>query len=291
MKNLNLKLILTFSISNKKIRKESKDNWIYSLFATNTIYDINYTALVKRLNENQCEKLFIFNILPLRNFSLTTDVLDVNYESNKPISYKNPFYVLRTMSFKEFFNAKNLNSLTNDKLERFDYDPIINHAVFIFNQIPLPFIIASFYLHDIALTQGANSKRGVLSSVHFRLSLFLGAVQSMKKNSINTITRSFHDFNNLAIQPTIDYTTLDKNKCFNFISTFYITLEEYFKSKFNINENDNDFTWDLTKNQSIDFNEFTIYLKQKLKNNNVNNTDKNNIQLNNNKDENYNKIF
>lgn len=39
-------------------------NWIYSIWATSTFYNIDYTALIKKLQFLRCKKIVIYEITP-----------------------------------------------------------------------------------------------------------------------------------------------------------------------------------------------------------------------------------
>jgi hypothetical protein len=103
MKNLNLKLFITFAINNKpdKKRKE-KNHLIYSMVSTTSYYEINYTMLTKRLKLLKCKKFYLYDVIPYGNnkASLINDEF-INY---LPISENNPYYVVQLYPLLIYLN-------------------------------------------------------------------------------------------------------------------------------------------------------------------------------------------
>ena len=256
-------------------------NWYYSLWATTSFYNIDYYSLVKRLHFLNCSKIVIYDIIPFNKES-TVDVLNNDFRNYLPVSIDNPYYIKYTLGLREFFKSENIELLTNNNMEYFENDTIINHSIFIFNSMPLPFIIAAFKLQNILLTSGSKNKRGVLSPIQLRLAQFNTCLEGIKKN---TITESFYNYNSLAIQPIFNHFTMDKIRGFRDITNFFNILEDYFKFKVNNNNNNNininnninnnnniynnsDLDFNIRKNLNtkeniIDFNEFLEYYKSK----------------------------
>jgi hypothetical protein len=99
--------------------------------------------------------------------------------SHLPISRRNPLYVMYTMSLANFFKNNQITKLLYNTDQYNEYRH--RHSIFIFNSIPLHFIIALFRLNKIFLSQGSKPKRSLLSIVHFRLAQFLTCLEGIDK--------------------------------------------------------------------------------------------------------------
>jgi len=238
MKHLNQKIYATFSLSNKKyiVKGTPMDNIISSIFCTNLDYDINDIALVNRLQSLQCKKLFIFDIIPFGEESIT---LVNNHMSYLPISKENPYYINQIITLNNFFKKEFFTSLLLDKKERLNNEPIINNSIFVFHVLPYSFLCACFKLNNFLLTGGANNRRHLLSVLDYRLSNFIVCAESMNKN---TVFDSYHNYLNLGIQPVFNHSILDKIDSFKDIGEFFIVLEKYIKLKLKVNSDTEHFS-------------------------------------------------
>lgn len=259
------------------VKDEKMNNWIYSIWATTNFYQIDYETLAKRLRYLNKERFIIYDIIPFTKESNISEFI-CDYISYLPISKDNPYYIKITMNISDFFKNENFEFLTNKNIKHFENDNVISNTVFIFNYLPLPFIIAAFKLQNIIISPGSNRKRGILSPVHLRLAQFNTCLEGIENN---TIYDSYHNYNKLAIQPLFDQTILDKIQSFKNITEFYKALEQYYKIKLNIPDNINEFDWNLRKdNPNIIFNleEFIqFYKSNNILNKDSNNNDNNNI--------------
>lgn len=255
MTNLNQKIFMAVKISNKQINVNGTlmQNWIYSIWPTSTFYNIDYLALSKRLFFLKCKKIVVCDIIPFKDFQPKSELF-INYNECFPLSYENPHYIKYSIGLADFFKPDNIENLTikniNDKI--FDNESIINYTIFIFNNMPFPFIVAAFKMLNILLTAGNNNRRGVLSSVHSRLAQFNVCLEGMFNNSI---ANSYHNYDRLAIQPIFDHSVLDKIKGFKNITNFFNYLEQYYKMKLNLSNETTNFNWELKKN-NLDLKEF-----------------------------------
>jgi len=149
MTNLNQKIFLTINISKKPIHYKNitYENWIYSLYIAPTNYSINYISLVNRLRFLNCKKIVIWDIYPL--YSESKSSLIENNIPYYPISKDNPFYLKRTISLKDFLNKNNLEMLTSKTVKHFEDENVLNYSIFIFNSLPLSFIVGVFEISKI----------------------------------------------------------------------------------------------------------------------------------------------
>ena len=165
---------------------------------------------------------------------LTFNIINNDYISYLPPSKDNPYYLKITLNIRDFFlNDDIFNNLTNknNNIKNFENTFITDNCVFIFNSLPLPFIVAAFKIRSVLLSGGSNSKRHIVSPVHFRLSQFITCVEGMRNN---TVYNSYYDYLNLATQPIFDHTKLNKLMNFKDIHDYFNILELYFKIKANI---------------------------------------------------------
>jgi len=275
MTNLNQKVFLAINISKKPLKYNdiSYQNWIYSLYIAPTNYSINNISLINRLRCLNCKKIVIWDIYPLYTESKST--LIENNIPYYPVSKDNPFYLKRTISLKDFISKNNLEMLTSKTVKHFEDENLLNYSIFIFNSLPLPFIVGVFEISKILLTPGDNSKRGILSPVHNRLSQFITCMEGMGSN---TVFDSYMNYMKFANRPIFNY--LDKNRSFKLedINYLYKIMESYFKWKLNVKQEITNFEWDLRKELDLTprddklfiLEEFLEYYKQSSLSNNEN---------------------
>jgi len=267
MNNLNQKILATFSHSPKKkmINNTPMTNLIYSIVPTDLNYDINYASFVKRLKLLKCKKAFIFNIIPYGKPSVS--LLNDTHVSYLPITYENPYYFLETIPMKDFFKENYIESILLGKVEKFNGEPMIRNSLFIFNTIPLPFLIATFKLNKIILTSGSNTRRGLLSPVHLKMGQFITCIEGMDRN---TVFDKYSNYLNLATQPIFDHSVIETASGITDIGNFFIILEQYFKIKLGVDQNAKIFDWDLRKERNIEdrilnFEEFMKFYHETIK--------------------------
>jgi hypothetical protein len=201
--------------------------------------------------------LIIFDIYPF-NDTTYTEKLNKDFRDYLPISIENPYYIKINITLEDFFSSENIDYLTSNKIKNFENDNTCNHSIFIFNSLPLPFIIAAFKMQNILLTAGSKNKRGVLSPVHHRLSQFNTCLEGIKKV---TITESYHNYDALAIQPIFQHEKTDNIKNFIKINDFFIFLQQYYKIKINSINSEQQFNLRKDKDLNRDFNEFLEFCK------------------------------
>jgi hypothetical protein len=232
MPNLNLQIMLALHLDTKKIIEDNQTltKLYYSLYATNIHYHINYHSLAKNLEYNRCEKFFIFEIIPSLPWNNEkNNLINFNYSNYHPISKNNPYYLLTRISTSEFFKTNLIENCLYNKDEKFNNEPIYKNAVFIFQSIPLPFIIVLFRIINYKLSQGSNSHRGLLSTPHLKLAQFITCLEGMNKT---TVFDSYHNYNKFAIQPFFDQNKFkDVQQAIKSMKLFYDELEERLKIK------------------------------------------------------------
>jgi hypothetical protein len=172
------------------------------------------------------------------------------------VSSDNPYYIKLNIGLEEFFNNEHFSHLTNTNIKHFENDTMINNSIFIFNSIPLAFIIAAFKLQNVLLTAGSKNHRGILSPVHHRLSLFNTCLEGYK---LNTIIESYHNYNKLAILPVFNHTVLDHIDTLQRTSIFFGLLEEFFRMKLNTTNLNHNFN--LKKNNVDDLLKFSEFIE------------------------------
>nr|YP_010130256.1 DNA-dependent RNA polymerase [Clavaria fumosa]QPZ51158.1 DNA-dependent RNA polymerase [Clavaria fumosa] len=226
-----MKIITTFAMSRKwdiVIKNKQLNNLMFSSFITHGDYDINFHDLSERLKFLNCNKINIFNIHPICDKSTKRKLY--NYNDQLEISRKNPKYIFYDLSMDTFFN-KNIHFKEIFKTD----SELLNNSIFIFNEIPWPIIVASFYMKDILISSGSTNRRSVLSPVHYRLAQFITCLEGME--SMNNIYESFHKFTSLVSQSYFNF-TLEQYSLAQTI-TFFEKLDRYLYLKYegyNLNE-------------------------------------------------------
>lgn len=242
MTNLDQKIFMSLNSSKKDkiINNIKMKHWIYSIWSSSNLYNIDYNKLVKRLKFLNKEKLIIFDIVVFKDQPKKIELLE-EHLSYLPASKDNPYYLKITINISDFFKKENIDSLTKDII--FGNEIILNNSIFIFNSLPLPFIISAFKLSNILISAGSYTKRGLLSPVQLRLAQFNMCLEGIENNTIHD---SYHHYDKLAIQPLFNHAILDKIEVFKNITTFFIALEHYYKSKLN-----NNTKWNLRDDNNI----------------------------------------
>jgi hypothetical protein len=108
---------------------------------------------------------------------------------------------------------------------------MFKNSIFIFNSIPLSFIISFFKLNNFILTPGEKGRRATPTVSQHRLSQFFTALEGMGKS---TIFDSFHNYEKIATKPTIDHTKTGKIEGVQKIHLLFKALEDYYRFKLNI---------------------------------------------------------
>ena len=223
-----MKIITTFAMSRKwdiVIKNKQLNNLMFSSFITDGDYDINYHDLSERLKFLNCNKINIFNIHPVCDNSTKRKLY--NHNELLEISRKNPKYILYDLSMNTFFN-KNIHFKEIFKTD----SELLNNSIFIFNNIPWPIIVSSFYMKNILISSGSTNRRSVLSPVHYRLAQFITCLEGME--SISSIYESFHKYTSLVSQSYFNFTLEQYSLAQTII--FFEKLDKYLYFKYLKNE-------------------------------------------------------
>jgi len=254
MKNFTQKTILTLALTSKKIlpvKNSQCTPLIYSLYATTSEYNINLAAFQKRLELLQCEKIFIYNILP---FGSQSAHIISDYNKDLPISVENPLYYINNITLKNFLIKNILKDAIVPKTSIADH-PLLSYSVFIFNSLPFPFITTLMRQYGFWFTPGATSKRGCLSPTEYRLSQFITCCEGMRRN---TIFDSYHNYNKFGVQAIVDQTKFELDINVKDILKLYDCLEEFLKTKLNYKISEAQ-PWDLRMDGNYPFNYRDFY--------------------------------
>jgi len=244
----------------KKIIVKGKEmnNLIASIYITNQNYNINIPTMIRRLkvlNLNIDENNNKYKIYNIFSWNLSKEFKDNLREERKNILYHlelNPWLEIFDIDYIKFFNCPDLKNFNFKEL--FSNKNLLKNSIFIFNGFPWPLILAFFHYNNIVVSFGSNSKRGVLSPVHHKLSQFITCIEGINSS---TVFSSYHKYNNIISNSRFDLTKEDYSS--NSIDNFFLILEEYIKEK-NKGSIKEDFIFKDSFFDYKDFNKF--YLKR-----------------------------
>lgn len=270
IKNINYldqKIFAAFTLSKKQIilKNSSKpmSSAIASIFLTKYWYQYDSKLLTKRLQTLNCKQLLIVDIYPYVKKEGPGAYLheDFIFNPKLPLSIENPSYKILETSIYSFFSSpeKSIHTLLSGESsipgEKFN-------IIFIFNGLPWSLILTCFYLIDTVVSFGSNTKRGLLSPVHHRLSQFITCIEGFENNK--SIINSFENYSYLAARPMFNLIDLKQSSkdYTQWLIKFFTDLEDYIKITIRDNYVGRDYEYDFRKDEfakiKIDYDDFLI---------------------------------